>query len=391
MPTSSERDNHLFGPGPKRALALDGGGTMGVVELAFLARIEALLRDRFGGDPAFRLCDYFDLIGGTSAGAIIAAGLATGMSVAEITQQYLQLAPLAFRRRRWRVTGLLPRYDAGPLARSLHAQFGEHALDSDIIRTGLAIVARRFDTGSPWIISNSPRAPYWADPEDRSFIGNRHYRLAEVVRASTALPGFFRPQWLQIVAGQRPGMFIDGAISPYNNPSLAVLIVAQARAFGLRWALAPEHFLLISIGTGQYRRGLAEGAPPPRLPGTLAVKALMDQVADGQVLTLTLLQWVSEPAFSWPISSEIGDLSGELLGGRPLLAFQRYDVRLEQDWLRDRVRHVPSAHELMKLRAFDYPGGMARLHALAAEVAEQQVQPEHFAPAFDLPAAAAAP
>ena len=65
--------------GPKCILALGGGGTRGVIFLAFLDRIVALLRERHRW-PDLRLADYFDLIGGTSAGAIIAAVL--GMTVA---------------------------------------------------------------------------------------------------------------------------------------------------------------------------------------------------------------------------------------------------------------------------------------------------------------------
>src|SRR6202171_414573 len=71
MPTSpaetmfeNSRDRHLFGPGPKWILSLDGGGIRTVVTLAFLERIEALLREHEG--RAIRLGDYFDLIGGTS-------------------------------------------------------------------------------------------------------------------------------------------------------------------------------------------------------------------------------------------------------------------------------------------------------------------------------------
>jgi hypothetical protein len=37
------RDRHLFGPGPKRILSLDGGGVRGALTVAFLERIEALL------------------------------------------------------------------------------------------------------------------------------------------------------------------------------------------------------------------------------------------------------------------------------------------------------------------------------------------------------------
>ena len=298
---TQERDQHLFGAGPKRLLALAGGGTLGVIELAFLAHIEALLRARHGDDPAFRLCDYFDMIGGTSIGAIIAAGLATGMTVAEITRRYLDLGPRAFRRHRWRITGLLPRYDAAPLTQVLRAQFGEMTLDSAAIRTGL-------------------------------------------------------------------------------------LLVAHARAYGLGWKLGPERLLPISLGAGQYRRGLY-GLRAPRLAGTLAFKALMDQVADGQQLTLTLLQWFSEPALPWPINSEIGDLAGDVLDRRPLLAFQRYDMRLEVAWLAERLREPPAAADLLRLRAIDNPAAMPRLHALAGEIAATQVQPAHFPAAFDVAAA----
>lgn len=378
---AGSRDAHLFGAGPKRILALDGGGTLGIVELAFLARLEALLRARYGDDPAFRLGDWFDLIGGTSTGAIIAAGLATGMSVAELTRMYLELGPIVFRRRRWRPVGLVPRYDSAPLHRLLVRQFGERTLDDAAIRTGLAIVARRFDTGSPWLISNNPRAPYWNDPEDGSVIGNRRYRLAQVVRASTAAPGFFRPEWLQVVPGAKPALFVDGGLSPYNNPSLQLLMLTQARAFGLQWPLGPERLLLVSVGTGQYRRGL-HGAPPPATAGGLALHSLMDAVADSQMLTLTLLQWFGEPAFRWSINSEIGDLAGEVLGGRPLLAFVRYNMPLESDWLERELGVRLGEPEMARLRRFDDPRNMNELYAMATQVAERQVQPEHIPTRF---------
>lgn len=38
--------DHLVAPGAKRILALDGGGIRGAITLGFLARIEALLRER---------------------------------------------------------------------------------------------------------------------------------------------------------------------------------------------------------------------------------------------------------------------------------------------------------------------------------------------------------
>ena len=81
--------------GPKRILALDGGGIRGVLTLEYLEAIEALLRQR-RADPDLLLSDYFDLIGGTSTGSIIAAGLACGMSVKDIKSLYYGLGAKVF-------------------------------------------------------------------------------------------------------------------------------------------------------------------------------------------------------------------------------------------------------------------------------------------------------
>ncbi len=96
--TRRTRDEHLFGPGPKRILALDGGGIRGALTLGYLKRIEDILRARFGNNPEFRLCDYFDLIGGTSTGSIIAAGLAMGFSIQKLQEIYKTLSDEVFKR-----------------------------------------------------------------------------------------------------------------------------------------------------------------------------------------------------------------------------------------------------------------------------------------------------
>src|ERR1700675_2275655 len=98
-PDSCSRDRHLFGPGKKRILALDGGGVRGALSIAFLERLEKILTE-IEGRPV-RLCDWFDLIGGTSTGAIIAAALALGYRVADIRTFYEQLAPKIFKKSFW--------------------------------------------------------------------------------------------------------------------------------------------------------------------------------------------------------------------------------------------------------------------------------------------------
>ena len=75
--------DRLTAPGQKRILSLDGGGIRGILTLGFLEHIEEMLAKE-NNDPDFRLCDYFDLIGGTSTGSIIASCLAIGMKASEV-------------------------------------------------------------------------------------------------------------------------------------------------------------------------------------------------------------------------------------------------------------------------------------------------------------------
>src|SRR5438309_9332324 len=77
---------------PCRILSLDGGGAKGFYTLGVLAQVEAMLK----GEP---LCDHFDLIFGTSTGAIIAALLSLGYRVADIHTLYKQHVPTVMRNR----------------------------------------------------------------------------------------------------------------------------------------------------------------------------------------------------------------------------------------------------------------------------------------------------
>ena len=90
----TKRDHLDPNKGPKRILSLDGGGIRGVLTLQYLKVIETMVKERFGEETL--LCDYFDLIGGTSIGSIIAAGLASGMSVDELNALYTRIGSTVF-------------------------------------------------------------------------------------------------------------------------------------------------------------------------------------------------------------------------------------------------------------------------------------------------------
>jgi len=141
---------HFADPGPKRILALDGGGLRGILTLGILKQIEDELRKKHGNDPAFRLCHYFDLIAGTSTGAIIAATLAIGWSVDDITEKYFELGARVFRRSLLRHGLLRAKYDEARLIDELKGVFGaDTTIGSTALDTWLMVVIKRLDSGSP--------------------------------------------------------------------------------------------------------------------------------------------------------------------------------------------------------------------------------------------------
>jgi patatin-like phospholipase/acyl hydrolase len=71
---------------PHTLLSLDGGGIRGLITLGILRELEKKLAHRTAQGAAFRLGEWFDYVGGTSTGAIIAAGLARGMAVQDLIQ-----------------------------------------------------------------------------------------------------------------------------------------------------------------------------------------------------------------------------------------------------------------------------------------------------------------
>ena len=186
---------HLAPAGRKRILALDGGGVRGAMSIAMLERIEDILRKRHDDHPDFRLCDYFDLIGGTSTGSIIASGLAAKrFSASEIRDFYFDMGPAIFKKRPLRLGLARPVFKGKILLKKLDEVFGETTLGSDTIATGLAMISKRVDTASTWVLHNHPGGQFFLDPPSGDYIGNRHFPLKNVIRASTAAPHFFKPE-----------------------------------------------------------------------------------------------------------------------------------------------------------------------------------------------------
>jgi hypothetical protein len=377
------RDEHWSADGtPKRVLALDGGGVRGILTVGYLERVEEILRGRHGGSAGFRLSHYFDLIAGTSTGAIIAACLAKGMAVSDVRDLYQKLAGSIFKRSPFRWGILRARYGANQLREYLKDVFKNNTMGSQAIETGLLVVAKRLDTGSTWPMSNNPRNRFFTARGDDTFLSNEDYPVQAVVRASTAAPSFFAPEYIEISPDRdRPrGEFVDGGVSPHNNPALMALQYVALRGFGAGWALDSDKLLLVSVGTGNAQPGVSHSW----LAGPHAVNSLLALRDDCAEQVETLLQWLSRSPTARRIDAGIGDMASDLLAERPLLQYLRYNVSLERSWIYEQLGMDLPESEVRHLRDMDRPEMMPTLHLLGVTAAKKQILESHFPPSFDL-------
>ncbi|HEV2805166.1 MAG TPA: patatin-like phospholipase family protein [Chthoniobacterales bacterium] len=356
----------------KRLLALDGGGIRGVFSLEILARIEAHVRAA-RGQPDLVLADYFDYIAGTSTGAIIATCLSWGMSVAEVLDLYTNRAVEIFRpaplyRRFWN------KFEAEAITRMFKMILSEDGegkepslLGTKKLRTLLTLVMRNHTTGSPWPVSNNPAAKY-NDPNRPTC--NLVLPLWQLVRASTAAPVYFPPETIEL--GGVRHVFVDGAITPYNNPALLLFSMATLPQYNLNWPTGADKMLLVSVGTGRSRTGAGElrGDQMNLLFTARSVPmALMDSISLQQDIMCRTLGHCLEGA---PIDNELGDLRGEIADiGRKQFSYVRYD-------------HLFTTEELTHAKTLNKAGitldnlaMMPFLRELGARYADKHVHAEH--------------
>jgi uncharacterized protein len=363
----------LTAAGPKRILALDGGGIRGALSLGFLERIEQLLRVRHR-NADLRLCDYFDLIGGTSTGAIIAAGLAIGLDASELKRMYLELGGKVFGKRTWRRWEAL--FEARPLERELAAMFGERTLGDPTLTTGLCIVTKRADTGSTWPLNNHPNGTFFAK--------NKDMLLRQVVRASTAAPVYFAPVKLDIGGGE-VGAFVDGGVSMANNPALQLLMLATLRSYPFRWPLGEHRLLLVSVGTGIWRRHDPVDVVVNDKVWDWARQVPLMLIDDASWHTQLILQSLTRTATPWEIDAEIGDLRDDQITPDPVLTYLRYDTWLEPEVLIELGLEslVPNVVALREMSAAENRFHLAQIGERAAKA---HVEAQHFPSEFDVDA-----
>ena len=184
-----------------RILSLDGGGIRGIFTASFLAALEEMAGRRAG--------DFFDLIVGTSTGAIIGLATALGIPARTVLDLYVERGARIFRHPRLLGWILRPRYGHRHLERAVREIFGDRTIND--ARVPVCIPSYELTNAYPriWKDEHAAHLHWWGDQPA--------WRIA---LASAAAPLYFPA--MQVLEGDS---HVDGGLYA-NNPVLVGLTEA---------------------------------------------------------------------------------------------------------------------------------------------------------------------
>ncbi len=384
--------DRLEASGPKRILALDGGGIRGALCIGILEKIEAQLKERYKEThPEFVLADYYDMIGGTSTGAIIATCLAKGMSVAEVKDLYLNMGKTIFSSWKKKLPKWLSfvksiaeiieilcssaHFSVKNLEKALAQHFPTETFGSDTFKTGLCIVTKRADTLSPWVMHNHPKGKYY--PMNKGIL------IKDLLRATSAAPSYFKPKVLT-VANNEMGVFIDGGVSSYNNPALILFYICTIGSLHYKWSTGKDNLMITSVGTGISRsQRKADKLANRRIfkwAGDIPDFFMSDATALNQ-LVLQTMSYTETPQY---INSEFNDLKNVTIVKEPMFTYQRYNVSLDKNNLQSKMGKSYDQKEILHLAEMSNGENADILYKIGAAFAADIVKPGHFSSSFDV-------
>ena len=355
---------------PRKILTIDGGGIRGILALGILKQIENQLRDVSKAGDSFRLCDYFDYIGGTSTGAIIAASLALGKSVSEISTMYEQNGKAMFAKAPF-FKRLIRQYDSRNLKKELQLFFGKDTtLLPQYLKCLLLIVTMNVDTDSPWPISSNPEAKYNDISREDC---NLKVPLWQLVRASTAAPFYFGHEEI-VLNPKKPDQkraFVDGGVTPHNNPAWLLYRMVTNPAYNLGWKTGEKNLLVVSVGTGEFSRvGRYKNVGEVALnlsPNLLSTMSIEKDVS---------CRHVGRCSFGAEIDREIGDmiprddkknkipLEEDL--GRAFL-YARYNADISSEGLKKLGLHKINAANVQKMDSIQFISNLMEIGDAAGQ------------------------
>ncbi|KAG8999262.1 hypothetical protein FRB94_006350 [Tulasnella sp. JGI-2019a] len=231
---------------PLQLLCLDGGGVRGVASLRILKTIMAQV-SKTTGQKDIKPCDYFDMIGGTSTGGLIAIMLGRlKMTIEECERAYHEMSKRIFGNRLHSTAeGLFEgrsMYDAKGVESAVKDLLSQRGLDPD-----LAMKAEKESDCKVFLMAT--RADAIPTVEGQAFLRTyhqsnqrtndyEHWKIWQAARATSAAPLYFDRM---VVDNQE---FIDGGIL-CNNPVWELLTEAR-----LTFRAARPIGCILSLGTG---------------------------------------------------------------------------------------------------------------------------------------------
>ena len=343
----SKLTDRLSAPGPKRILSLDGGGISSVLTLSFLERLESMLAQE-QTNPDFRLCDYFDLIGGTGTGSIIAAGLAIGMKASEIKVKYSHLRSKSFGSKKGFLKNLFTSVkNANKLLEiSLKDFFGDITLgDQERIRTGLCIFTRSAETCNTWEAHNHPEGKYYQQ--------NKDCPLWKVIMTSAAVPSY------SII------------------PALRLLLLASHGSYPFNWRIGKRNMLMVSLGTGNPDQQSTQMTSQKNNQKAMAAQIPEFHMHDANMDNQLIMQILSNSPNAIPVNSEMGDLKRNPFPVYQALTYLRYNVCLSQTDLAD-LGYQFTPEKINSLGEMDNASNMDILSEIGNKAASKYILEDHF-------------
>lgn len=240
---------------------MDGGGVRGILPLACLVRLEA--RE---GKPCREL---FDMVAGTSTGAILAAGIALGISARGLLALYRDLARKAFRRIPWWQVVLSlgnHRYSSTFIAQTLSALGADVPLNNlpiDILITAKNTLTSRTDF---FVRDNPVNDSLWG-----------RLPLRDAVLASIAAPTYFPAHTARLDG--REYTWVDGGVGVAGNPCYHAAVEAIHYSAG---QYPPGQVQLLSFGTGRLPHPIDTARANLLQWGQWALSELLEDSADWQ-------------------------------------------------------------------------------------------------------------
>lgn len=209
-----------------RILALDGGGLRGTFTAAVLAKWD----DMIGAGGANHIVRNFDLVAGTSTGAILAIGLGLGVSPKELLQFYRTEGRKIFPKNRKLRHWLRSKFESGTLRDRLESVLGDRKLNESCCRLVVPTVRAVHGEAEAIVTPHSP---------DR--MAFRDISAVDAALASSAAPTYFDEALVDSEIAV--GSYLDGGIWA-NNPVLPAIAEAVRH---LRIPL--DRIDVLSVGT----------------------------------------------------------------------------------------------------------------------------------------------